>query len=154
MTPQVEPNFNEKIDCPCGCGLFGATKRAHKDGVKHVRRCVCRQCKGRQVKHASGNRERRIARRLGGERAALSGALTGYDIRVPLRGGSFVLIEETTNVAFWRGALAWWNGKGTQHKLARLLAQKNGLRMALGPDLAVMPRADAEALLQIAGDEQ
>jgi hypothetical protein len=150
---QVEPRLKEFVPCPCGCGLVGTTTRAHRDGTRHVRGCVCPRCRGRNVKRSSGNRERRVARRLGGQRAALSGALCGYDLAVPLRGGGFLYVEETTNQGISRGLDRWWSGKGVQTKVARLLALR-GLRALVLPDLVVMPRADWEALVQIAGEDE
>lgn len=140
-----------KEDCACGCGLFGTPKKKkHRDGLRHVRGCVCKRCNGRNVKQTSGGRERRAARRVGGERAPLSGALSGYDIRVPLEGGGWAFIEETTNAAFCRGLDRWWLNQGTQLKLSRLLHRKDGLRVVFTPGLMVMPRVDGEALLRLA----
>jgi hypothetical protein len=142
----------EKDDCPCGCGLFGALTKPHKDGTRHVRRCVCRRCRGRNIKRSSGNRERRVAKRVGGERSPLSGALSGYDIRVPLAGGGYAFIEETTNQAFCRGLEKWWGTATVQGKLSRLLHRKDGLRVVRTPGLTVMPTVDADALLKLASE--
>lgn len=142
-----------KDDCPCGCGLFGALTKPHRDGTRHVRKCVCPRCRGRNIKRTSGNRERRIAKRVGGERSPLSGAMSGYDIRVALRGGGYAFIEETTNAAFWRGFLRWWLGTGTQTKLARLLHRQDGIRVVMGPTHMILPRVDGEALLRLAGED-
>lgn len=142
-----------KDDCPCGCGLFGALTKPHRDGTHHVRKCVCPRCRGRNVKRSSGNRERRIAKRIGGERSALSGAMSGYDIRVALKGGGYAYIEETTNAAFCRGLESWWANAGTQSKLSRLLHRKDGLRVVMTPGLMVIPRVDGEALLLLAGED-
>jgi len=144
----------EKSDCGCGCGMFGTLKREHRDGTRCVRGCPCRRCKGRNVKRSSGNRERRVAKRLGGERAVLSGALSGYDIRVALRGGVPLYIEETTAQNVTRGIESWWGNKTIVGKTARLMAQKDGLRMLMLPGLCVMPRADAEQLIQLAGEDE
>lgn len=152
---QVEPNFNPKVDCPCGCGLFGAPlKKEHRDGTRHVRGCQCPRCKGRNVKRAAGNRERRIARRVGGERSILSGALSGYDIAVPLRGGGILVIEETTNASITKGVDRWWAGKGVSSKVARILAHRGGIAALRMPRLTVMPTADFDALARIASDQE
>lgn len=149
---QVEPRFKSYEPCPCGCGLVGTTTRAHRDGTRHVRGCTCPRCRGRNVKRTASSRERRTARRLGGTRAALSGALTGFDLSVPLRGGGFLYVEETVNRAVSRGLESWWASKGVQTKLARLLAL-HGLRAFALQDLVVMPKTDWEHLVRLAAEE-
>lgn len=105
-----------KVDCPCGCGLFGAqVKRARGDGLRHVRLCQCRRCQGSRHRPKARRRENAIAAALGGERDVLSGALSGADVRAHL--WSF---EETSNVAITRGIKRWWESKGVRKKVARL----------------------------------
>lgn len=146
---QVEPRFKVRVVCPCGCGLEGTPTAQHRNGERHVKGCGCARCRGRRQPRTAAARERRVARRLGGTRAALSGALCGYDLRVPLRGGGWLYAEETTAQATTRGLERWWAGKGVQDKCARLLALP-GLRALVLPGLVVMPRADWEALVQLA----
>jgi hypothetical protein len=141
----------EKGECGCGCGLFGGLKKTPmKDGLRHVKGCQCARCRGRNYKRSATGRENRIAKRVGGERAPLSGALSGYDIRVPLEGGGWAFIEETTQANFCRGLDKWWGTAVVQLKLSRLLHRKDGLRVVMTPGLMVMPRVDGEALLKIA----
>jgi len=123
------------------------------DGLQHVKGCTCARCRGSRYKRSSGARERTKARRMGGERAALSGALTGYDLRVPLRGGAYVVIEETTNQSITRGIDAWWAGKTVSRKVARLLSL-NGIRALMMPNLTVLPTVDFEALVRCAHEEE
>ncbi len=140
-------------DCQCGCGRYGVRRqKTMNDGRNHVKGCTCARCRGSRYKQSSGARERRKATRLGGERAALSGALTGYDLRVPLRGGAYLVIEETTAANINRGILAWWASKTVSHKVARLLSLA-GIRALMLPELTVMPTKDFEALVQCAREE-
>lgn len=148
---EVEPRLKPFGPCPCGCGLEGHTTAPLPGGERHVRGCGCARCRGRRRPRTAAARERRVARRLGGTRAALSGALCGYDLRVPLRGGSWLYAEETTARAITAGLERWWAGKGIQTKVARLLALR-GCRALVLPDLVVMPRPDWEALVQLAAD--
>ncbi len=90
---------------------------------------------------------------MGGERAALSGALTGYDLRVALRGGAYAVIEETTNATITRGIDSWWSSKGVSRKVARLMSL-HGIRALMMPNLTVMPTKDFEALIRCAHDEE
>lgn len=141
----------EKADCPCGCGLFGTVrKKTWSDGSRHVRSCKCRRCEGGRQKPRATVRETKFARETGGERSPLSGALSGYDVRVPLLGGGWVYVEETTQEAFCRGLERWWGNAGTQLKLSRLLHLQDGLRCVVTPGLSVMPTVDMKSLLAVA----
>lgn len=107
-----------KTDCPCGCGTFGtARRRAWNDGLEpHVNRCPCRRCKAPRHKNNASRRENRIAKDTGGERSALSGALSGYDGRSGLH-----VWEETSQVAITRTFRKWVESKGVTDKLERLM---------------------------------
>jgi hypothetical protein len=109
----------DKLDCPCGCGLFGTpVRRARGDGLRHVRGCPCRRCKASRVKPRARRRENRVAKDLGGTRDIMSGAITGADVTAGL--WSF---EETSNVALVRGLRRWWESKQIRTKMARLEAR-------------------------------
>jgi hypothetical protein len=154
LPDEVEPRLKpDPGPCVCGCGLVGRPSRAtFRDGLgPHNRGCKCPRCRGRNVKRSSGARERRKAKRLGGTRALFSGALTGYDLEVPLRGGGFLYVEETTNQAVCRGVNAWWTSKTIRKKTARLLVLP-GLRALMMPEVTVMPTRDFEHLVQLAGE--
>lgn len=115
-----------KVDCPCGCGLFGVQrKKAWGDGLRHVRRCECRRCRGSRQRPNARRREHVVAKALGGERDVLSGALSGADVRAHL--WSF---EETSNESIVRGIRRWWTSKGVRRKVARLY-QRGGEAHAL-----------------------
>lgn len=145
MSAQVEPLLKDRDECGCGCGCgcYGTLKRPWRsNGVRCVRGCGCKQCHGRSVKRRASERERRIARDLGGERSPLSGALNGADVTGP------VDVEETSDKAVCRGFVAWVGGKGVQAKTARLLARRTDAPRALllspggRPSWAVMPYED------------
>ncbi len=108
----------QKQECVCGCGIYGSPRRrAWNDGLAaHNKRCPCRRCEGGRHKARAGVRERRIARDTGGQRSELSGALSGYDGRAGLD-----VWEESTNLAITRGLFRWYNGKGVQQKVSRLM---------------------------------
>lgn len=115
VTSLLKPDL---CDCACGCGAVGRPRvKAWRDGLHHARSCVCRRCKAPTYRRAAAQRERAIAKATGGERNALSGALSGVDVSGPL-----VDIEETTNQAVVRGIRRWWSSKTVQSKVARLFA--------------------------------
>jgi hypothetical protein len=106
--------------CPCGCGKTGLLQgRRRGDGYFHVRRCPCRRCVASRVRKRAGNRERQIARTIGGTREVLSGALSGADVI-----HSRVRIEETANVSLTRGLRRWWESKQTEAKVLRLFGDE------------------------------
>ena len=82
------PPQSVKEDCPCGCTGFGVLRK--KTG--HVRACPCKRCEAPRYKQRATRREKKIARDLGGERHALSGALSGADVT-----GAGLCVEETAN---------------------------------------------------------
>ena len=143
----------ERCNAP-GCPLFGSTlRKTFRDGLPRVRGCGDPAARGSRAPKNAGSRERKTARRIGGERAPLSGALSGYDIRVYLRGGVPLYIEETTNRTVCRGIESWWASKNITGKTRRLLALRGGLRALVLPGLVVMPRVDWEQLVQLAGED-
>lgn len=146
---EVTPRLKPFVACACGCGEGRPKVKPFKDGI-HIRGCPCRRCAGRNFKRTASARERRGARKIGGTRAPLSGQLSGYDLIVQLSNGDVLVAEETAAEWFCRGPIRWWNGKGVAAKLARLLAQRSYLRAAVMPELVVMPRADWDALVQVA----
>lgn len=139
--------------CSCGCGLVARPrKKGWKDGLDpHARGCPCRRCSGGRQRGKSRNRENKLAKALGGERHVLSGALSGVDVSSPL-----VVIEETANKSLVRGFFSWWNGKGVQSKVARLMANRSGRARAFvvwNPDnaregYAVIPVGDLPNFLE------
>lgn len=106
----------ERVDCPCGCGAVGIPRtkgnkpKRTKDGLVHTKNCdkkQCRYCRGGNVKRTANQRERRIARQLGGRRTVGSGARgEGTDITVALRIGQ-IYIEETTEKTYTRVPIGW-----------------------------------------------
>jgi hypothetical protein len=109
----------DKLDCPCGCGLFGSPRRkAWGDGLRHVKLCDCRRCVGGRQRPKSRQRENRIAKDLGGTREPLSGGLSGADVVAHM--WSF---EETSNLTVVRGFRRWWTSKTVTTKVARLFAR-------------------------------
>lgn len=136
LKPELEP-------CACGCGLQGRPrKKVWKDGTAHVPRCQCRRCKGGRQGGNARRRENRIAKQTGGERAVMSGALSGYDGR----SGLWVW-EETSNVALVQGLRRWWESKQIRTKTARLMALNGYARAFIAtwdgkPRLVVIPYED------------
>lgn len=128
--------------CVCGCGLVGALRtKTWRDGTRHVKRCACPRCSGGRQRPRSRVRENRIAKDTGGTREPLSGGLSGIDGKAALW-----VWEETAEVAVVRGLRSWWQGRGVQKKVARLLAH-DGARAFIAswdgkPQLVVMPYAD------------
>lgn len=60
--PELLPG-PEKVDCPCGCGLFGRpTRNGHVRGCKGPPGAPCRTCIGRRSR-ALGKRKQREARK-------------------------------------------------------------------------------------------
>ncbi len=59
-----------------------------------------------------------MAKDLGGQRSAFSGAINGADVVAP-----FIEIEETANEAVVRGIRRWWTSKTVVDKTARLFAR-------------------------------
>lgn len=119
MSEQLPLQGPVKQTCACGCGLFGSPKRkAFGDGLRHIRGCECRRCRGSHYARNAGRRERRIASDLGGAREPFSGALSGADVKAG--GWSF---EETSNEAVVRGFRRWWTSKTLRRKTARLFAR-------------------------------
>ena len=104
-------------DCVCGCGKVGQPRvRQWQDGLgPHVKACQCRRCGAPKYKDRAYKRERRIAKAVGGERSVMSGALNGADVT------GCVDVEETAGQAYARGLFRWWDSKGVQTKLARLM---------------------------------
>lgn len=121
-TPQVEPNFNLKVQCPCldpACTSFGTPrKKAWGDGLRHVRGCPCRRCVGGRQRGKARVRENRVARDIGGTREPLSGGLSGADVRAGLWS-----VEETSNEAVVRGLRRWWTSATVRAKVVRLFAR-------------------------------
>ncbi len=152
VNPRLKP---DPAACVCGCGHIGRPKvKAFKDGLgPHARGCNCARCRGRNTKATSAKRELRKARKVGATRAPLSGALSGYDWRVPLTGGGYLFVEETTNQAITRGLERWWDGKGVQEKVARI-ASLPGVFALQTPGLTVLPTTDFEALVRCAREEE
>lgn len=103
--------------CVCGCGVIGRPrKKQWTDGLgPHVRGCTCRRCVGSRQSGKARKREHRAARAIGGTRQAGSGNLSGFDL-----GAGLWVIEETANKSLVRGLFSWYDGKGTQDKLARI----------------------------------
>jgi len=113
LKPDPEP-------CVCGCALVGRPRKKVWAGetVGHVAKCPCRRCKGGRQSPKARRREHRIAKDLGGERMALSGALSGVDVTGP------VDVEETAQVNLVRGLFRWWNSRQIQRKVGRLMARR------------------------------
>lgn len=59
-----------RIDCPCGCGSFGAPA---KNG--HVRRCPCRKCEGRRSRQRGLKKQREARKAVGVPDARYHGQL-------------------------------------------------------------------------------
>lgn len=118
VDPVLKP---DPVVCPCGCGLVGQPRRkAWRDGLgPHVKRCGCRRCVGGRQRAKARVREHKVARAVGGQREVLSGALSGTDVT-----GGVCDVEETANVAVCRGVRRWWESKGVQTKVARLMARR------------------------------
>lgn len=141
-----------KQECPCGCGTYGTPrKKQWQDGLGgHVKGCPCKRCVGGRQRGRSRVRENKVARLTGGTREPLSGALSGVDGRSGL-----TVWEETANVAINRGLFKWWDGKGTQEKVHRMMLL-SGVRRAFiasrpateGPSLVVMLLEDWADLVQ------
>lgn len=128
MTLEVTPSLKpDPAPCVCGCGAIGRPRvRAWNDGLgPHNRNCVCRRCRARNYGRKASARERGIAKQLGGERQALSGALSGADVT------GRVDLEETSNLAVTRGLRRWWESKGVATKRARLEARTSDAPKAL-----------------------
>lgn len=118
MSEQVWSGLKpEPLPCVCGCEKVGQPRvKAWNDGLgPHVKACQCRRCSGRKYKQAAYKRERRIAKATGGERSVMSGALNGADVT------GVVDVEETAGQAYSRGLFRWWESKGVQAKVARLM---------------------------------
>lgn len=61
MSRQVEPRLKERVQCPCGCGVYGVpTKRRG-----HPRGCTCKPCVAGRNSRAGKAGHRKIARMLG-----------------------------------------------------------------------------------------
>ncbi len=119
-----------RIDCPCGCGRYGAPRKsAWRDGLVHTKNCECSgYCLAGEQKRTAMRREDRVAAKSGGRRNPGSGARGGMDLA-----DHVFQIEETANVAIVRGFRSWWSGKGVQDKVRYLLG-----REAMGPRALVL----------------
>lgn len=108
----------DPIPCACGCGAVGRPRtKAWRDSLHHSVTCRCARCKAPTYRRAAAKRERAIAKDIGGERHALSGALSGVDVSSVI-----VEVEETSNVAVTRGIRRWFESLTVQRKIARLIA--------------------------------
>jgi hypothetical protein len=118
---EVDPNFRPAVEaCACGCGVIGRPRvKRWTDGLHHARGCGCRRCVGGRQRGKASNRERKIAKKIGGERHILSGALSGADVS-----NSLVDIEETGGEAYARGLRRWWESKAVQTKIKRLYQRR------------------------------
>lgn len=136
----------DPIECPCRCGLVGTPRaRSWQDGLgPHVRGCACRRCAGSRHRGKATRRESGIARRTGGQREPLSGALSGVDGRAGLW-----VWEETSNQDVVRGFKRWISSKGVTTKMSRMM-KVSGVRHALilswdgKPRWAIVPAEDWE----------
>jgi len=54
--------LDRKVDCPCGCGLFGVARYGR---LKHCRGCTCRSCSGRRVRSLGHKSQGKAAHKLG-----------------------------------------------------------------------------------------
>lgn len=155
MSPEVETRFKESDACECGCGKRGVLKKAWRSNDQRcVRGCECRQCVGGKVKDRARRREHTVARGNHGQRNPGSGAFGGLDGI-----GGVCSWEETANVAIIAGLKRWWLAKGTQGKVAKLLADTLRPRAFVAswdgrPRLVVMPYEDWCALIDLADPEE
>lgn len=141
-----------KMNCVCGCGLFGSPRRKIWVGetVGHVKLCRCRRCEGSRHKKNAGARERRIAKNTGMERSPLSGGVSGFDL------SGVCWVEETSNQALTRGLFRWFDSQQIQRKLERLFSlssvkPKAFLASRAGrPELVVMRFEDWNVLQGLA----
>ncbi len=103
----------------------------------------------------AAQRERRIAKDLGGERSPLSGAVNGADVVT----AGVIEIEETANEAVVRGIRRWWESQGVSAKTARLFARYGSVPRALvlvwgnRKRLVVMRYEDFRSLVRMASTE-
>ncbi len=157
MSAQVEPRLKPDPEpCPCGCGVVGAARvKPWRDGLHHAKRCTCHRCMAPLYRKRAAQRERRIAKDLGGERSPLSGAINGADVVA----AGLIEIEETANEAIVRGIRRWWESKGVCAKTARLFARYGDVPRALvlvwdsRKRLVVMRYEDFRSLVHMASTE-
>jgi hypothetical protein len=68
---EVTPRLKEMGECPCEdrCGLVGFFQsRKRKDGLHHVRGCVCKRCKFARVRAGGQRAQRDMAKRSGNKK--------------------------------------------------------------------------------------
>lgn len=123
MAEVVNNLKDDPVSCPCGCELVGYQRvRAwSSDGLRHVKKCVCRRCTGGKQRGKATKRESRIAKDTGGVREPLSGGLSGVDGRAGLW-----VWEETAQESIVRGFRRWWTSKGVTSKVARMFGRPGG----------------------------
>lgn len=112
-----------KANCQCGyevCGgQFGTLRhKLMRDGKRHINRCPCPRCMTPRHKARARRRESKVAKDAGGRRNPGSGAFGGSDSIEAI-----CEIEETTAKAHVAGLRRWWESKGVQRKVARILGQ-------------------------------
>ena len=138
-----------RMNCPCGCGTFGALRRKiMRDGLRHVSRCPCQRCLAPRYKNRARGREHRIAAAVGGRRNLASGAYGGNDTV-----GGICTVEETANQHVCRGIRPSSGTKTVTRKLAGLYSDSSKPRALVLTDekpwLVVQTYADFEWLCQI-----
>ena len=159
MTDDYGSMMKTKIDCPCGCELYGVERKKLWAGetVGHVKNCKCKRCSGGRHRGRSRVQENKVAKKLGGQREPLSGGLSGIDVRVTsMLGDDIAWIEQTHNVALVRGIKSWWTGKGTTQKMSRITERGHmmGVPVAFGAwwdgksQVYVLPAESFENLIQ------
>lgn len=122
---EVHSKLKEMAECGCGCGKYGILRvKTWRNGQRCVRRCECRRCKAPRHKNNATRRENLIAKKTGGSREPLSGALSGIDGKAGLWEW-----EETSNGALTRGFRRWVESKQVTDKTARLM-KRIGARRA------------------------
>ncbi len=157
MSAQVEPRLKPDPEpCACGCGAVGAARtKAWRDGLRHSRTCKCSRCMAPLYRRRAAQRERRIAKDLGGKRSPLSGAVNGADVVT----AGVIEIEETANEAVIRGIRRWSESKTVSAKTARLFARYGNVPRALvlvwgnRKRLVVMRYEDFRSLVRMASTE-
>lgn len=155
--PLPGPTYAE---CGCGCGEYGALKRAHRDGTRCVaRKCKCKRCQGTKSRR-SGLRNQSVARKkLGVAPSHKFGDANEENWHDPLFATEVKSGKQVGPVANWWARVAAQidasqPDHGGQHKARRAVAMPEGWgkRGLVVVELDEWERLVAPALAQVYGE--